>query len=319
MPRPLDIPVPDLSGRRILVTGGSDGVGFEIVRRLARAGAEVVMPVRNAEKGHAAAARIRSDVTDARIDVRSLDLASRESVRALSAELSAELSADLRGDGRPLHALINNAGVMTPPTRRVSADGFELQLATNHLGHVALTAGLLPLLRAGKGRVVSQVSIAADEGSVLWDDINSESEYRAMAAYSSSKILFGLFAAELDRRAVAGGWGVRSLLSHPGITPTNLLSAQPGMGRQRDTMSVRVIRTLSRLGILVGTPSSAALTAVYAATSPDAEGGHLYGPRGPRHLGGLPAEQELYSRIAGTADAQRAWALTEELLGSTLP
>lgn len=311
MPRPLDIPVPDLSGRRILVTGGSDGVGFEIVRRLARAGAEVVMPVRNAEKGHAAAARIRSDVADARIDVYSLDLASLESVRALSAEL--------RENARPLHALINNAGVMTPPTRQVSADGFELQLATNHLGHVELTAGLLPLLRAGNGRIVSQVSIAADEGSVLWDDINSEREYRAMAAYSSSKILFGLFAAELDRRAVAGGWGVRSLLSHPGITPTNLLSAQPGMGRQRDTMSVRVIRTLSRLGILVGTPSSAALTAVYAATSPDAEGGHLYGPRGPRHLGGLPAEQELYSRIAGTTDAQRAWALTEELLGSTLP
>lgn len=306
MPRTLDIPVPDLTGRRILVTGGSDGVGFEIVRRLARAGAEVVMPVRNAAKGDAAAARIRADIANARLEVRALDLASLDSVRALGREL--------RDEGRPLHALINNAGVMTPPTRRVSAEGFELQLATNHLGHVALTSGLLPLLREGQGRIVSQVSVAADEGAVLWDDINSEREYRAMAAYSSSKILFGLFAAELDRRAVAGGWGVRSLLSHPGITPTNLLSAQPGMGRERDTTSVRVIRTLSRLGILVGTPSSAALTAVYAATSPDAEGGHLYGPRGPRHLGGLPAEQELYSRIAGDADAQRAWTLTEKLL-----
>jgi NAD(P)-dependent dehydrogenase (short-subunit alcohol dehydrogenase family) len=310
MPRTLDIPVPDLSGHRILVTGGSDGVGYEIVRRLARAGAEVVMPVRNADKGDAAAARIRDDVPGARLDVRALDLASLESVRALSAEL--------REEGRALHALINNAGVMTPPTRRVSADGFELQLATNHLGHVALTSGLLPLLEAGHGRIVSQVSVAADEGAVLWDDVNSDREYRAMSAYSSSKILFGLFATELDRRLVAGGAEVRSLLSHPGITPTNLLSAQPGMGRERDTTSVRVIRALSRLGILVGTPSSAALTAVYAATSPDAEGGHLYGPRGPRHLGGLPAEQPLYSRIAVVADAQRAWTLTEQLLGTPI-
>lgn len=311
MPKTRDIPVPDLTGRRLVVTGGSDGVGVEIVRRLARAGAEVVMPVRNTAKGEAAAARIRAELPDARLDVRSLDLASLASVRALVDEL--------RGEQTPFDALVNNAGVMTPPTRLESADGFELQLATNHLGHVALTAGLLPLLRERGGRVVSQVSIAADEGAINWDDLQWEHHYDAMAAYSSSKIAFGLFAAELDRRSVAGGWGVRSMLSHPGITPTNLLASQPELGRPDDTRAVRVIRALSRRGILVGTPQSAALTAVYAATSPDARGGRLYGPRGLRHLGGLPAEQKMYSRLTDQGEARRVWETSVRLTGATFP
>lgn len=161
--------------------------------------------------------------------------------------------------------------------------------------------------------------MAADERAVQWDDLNAERGYDAMAAYSSSKILFGLFAAELDRRSVAAGWGVRSMLSHPGITPTNLLAAQPGLGRPRDTTAVRVIRALSRRGILVGTPASAALPAVLAGTSPDAEGGRLYGPSGFRHLGGAPAEQPLYSRVADEAAARRAWDLSERLAGIRFP
>ncbi len=185
-----------------------------------------------------------------------------------------------RARAGPIDILIANAGVMNPPTRQLSADGFELQLATNHLGHFALVARLLPLLREGRAHVTSQVSIAADQGAVNWDDLNWEQGYDPMKAYSSSKIAFGLFAMELQRRSDAAGWGIRSNLSHPGITPTNLLSAQPGMGRPDDTTAVKVIRTMSRLGILVGTPSSAALSAVYAATSPDAQGGHLYGPKG---------------------------------------
>lgn len=311
MPKTIDITVPDLTGRLAVVTGASDGVGVEIALRLARAGAELVLPVRTVRKGEDAATRIRHQVPAARVDVRPLDLASLDSV--------AQFADRLLDEGRPLHLLVNNAGVMTPPTRQESADGFELQLATNHLGHVALTTALLPLLRAGSGRVVSQVSIAADERSVHWDDLNWEKGYDAMEAYSSSKILFGLFAVELDRRSVAGGWGVRSMLSHPGITPTNLLSAQPGLGRDEDTRAVRVIRALSRWGIIVGTPASAALPAVMAGTDPAARGGMLYGPRGWRHLGGPPAEQPLYSRLAGTDDARRAWEATESLLGATLP
>ena len=307
MPAPIDIPVPDLTGVRAVVTGASDGVGFEIAARLARAGAELVLPVRNARKGEDAVARLRQRTPGVVVERPPLDLASLDSVAALSAALVA--------DGRPIDILINNAGVMTPPARVASGDGFELQLATNHLGHAALVAGLLPLLRDSSARVVTQVSIAADERAVLWDDPNSEQSYHPMNAYSSSKILLGLFALELDRRARAAGWGLRSMLSHPGITPTNLLSAQPEMGRAEDTRAVRVIRALSRRGILVGTPASAALPAVLAATSGSAEGGRMYGPRGFRHLGGAPAEQKLYSRLTDPADARRAWELTEQLLG----
>ena len=213
--------------------------------------------------------------------------------------------------GRPIDIQINNAGVMSPPTRRLTDDGFELQFATNHLGHFALVARLLPLLSAGRAHVTSQVSIAADQGAINWDDLTWQRGYDPMKAYSSSKIAFGLFARELQRRSDAAGWGIRSNLSHPGITPTNLLAAQPGMGRPEDTTAVKFIRAMSRRGILVGTPASAALSAVYAATSPDAQGGRLYGPRGFRHLSGLPDEQTLYSRLQDADAARRVWDLSE--------
>ncbi|MFE5410210.1 SDR family oxidoreductase [Microbacterium sp. NPDC056569] len=307
MPKPLDITVPDLTGKLALVTGASDGVGLEIAARLARAGADILMPVRNLQKGEAAATQIRQRTRSGSIRVLPLDLSSRDSIGALTAQLNA--------DGRPVDLLIANAGVMNPPTRQVTADGFELQLATNHLGHFALVAQLLPLLIEARAHVTSQVSIAADQGAVNWDDPNWEHGYDPMKAYSSSKIAFGLFAMELQRRSDAAGWGIRSALSHPGITPTNLLSAQPGLGRPDDTTAVKLIRALSRRGILVGTPSSAALSAVYAATSPDARGGHLYGPKGFRHLGGLPAEQPVYSRLQSAADGRRVWELSEQLTG----
>ncbi|GAA1914631.1 SDR family oxidoreductase [Microbacterium aoyamense] len=306
MPKTYDIIVPDLTGKRAVITGASDGVGLEIAARLARAGAEIVMPVRSRAKGEAAAAQILQRTPDAGIHLRSLDLASLDSVASFADELLAE--------GRPIDYLINNAGVMTPPSRQASADGFELQFATNHLGHFALAGRLRPLLR----HVTSQVSIAANEGAIHWEDLQWERDYDAMAAYSSSKIAFGLFATELQRRSDAAGWGIRSTLSHPGITPTNLLSAQPGMGRPDDTTAVKVIRTLSRLGLIVGTPQSAALSAVYAATSPDAVGGRLYGPKGFQHLGGPPAEQKLYSRLTDQDAAARVWAESERLTGVTI-
>ena len=307
MPKPLDIPVPDLTGKLALVTGASDGVGLEIAARLARAGGDVLMPVRNPKKGEAAATQLRQQTRAHSIRVLPLDLASLDSVGTLAAQLNDE--------GRPIDLLIANAGVMNPPTRQVTVDGFELQLATNHLGHFALVAELLPLLVEAKAHITSQVSIAADQGAVNWGDPNWEHGYDPMKAYSSSKIALGLFAMELQRRSDAAGWGLRSTLSHPGITPTNLLAAQPGMGRSTDTTAVKFIRAMSRRGILFGTPSSAALSAVYAATSPDARGGHLYGPKGFRHLSGLPAEQPLYSRVRSEADARRVWELSERLTG----
>ncbi|MFF0258117.1 SDR family oxidoreductase [Streptomyces microflavus] len=302
-----DITLPDLSGKRAVVTGASDGIGLGIAARLAAAGAEVVMPVRNPRKGESALGEVRRRVPGANVSLRALDLSSLGSVAALGTALLDE--------DRPIHLLINNAGVMTPPERQTTADGFELQFGTNHLGHFALVARLLPLLRAGRARVTSQISVAANSNAINWSDLNWERSYDGMRAYSQSKIAFGLFGLELDRRSRAEGWGITSNLSHPGVAPTSLLAARSEIGRDKDTLGVRVIRGLSARGILVGTVESAQLTALYAAASPDAKGGGFYGPKGPGHLGGPPAEQKLYGRLAGAEEARRVWQVSEELTG----
>ncbi|GAA3658936.1 SDR family oxidoreductase [Microbacterium marinilacus] len=302
--RPIDITVPDLAGRRALVTGASDGMGLRIATRLAAAGAELVLPVRNPAKGERALATIRAEVPGARASLHSMDLSSLASIGALGEALRAE--------GEPLHLLINNAGVMTPPTRQTTADGFELQLGTNHLGHVALVAHLLPLLRAGRARVTSQLSVAAENGRINWDDLQWERRYDGMAAYRQSKIAFGLFALELERRSAAHGWGITSNVSHPGIAPTSLLAARPEVGRSGDTAGVRLIRVLSRLGI-AGTVDSAGLPALMAATDPASRGGAFYGPGGLRNMGGAPSEQTLYAPLRSAEEAGRVWEVSERL------
>jgi len=306
---PVHHPVPDQSGKLAVVTGASDGMGLEVAVRLAAAGAEVLLPVRNARKGEAAVATIRRRVPGANVSLRSLDLSSLTSVAALGDTL--------REEGRPVHLLINNAGVMQPPQRQTTADGFELQFGTNHLGHVTLVAQLLPLLRAGRARVTSQVSIAARRGSLDFEDLNSERSYDGMVAYSRSKIAFGLFGLELDRRSRALGWGITSNLSHPGVAPTSLLAARPEIGRTEQTPPYRVIQALSARGILLGTVASAALQPLYAATSPDAHGGRLYGPNGLGHLGGAPAEQSLYPPLRNTSAAERIWQISADLTRTT--
>lgn len=299
------IDLPDLTGRRAVVTGGSDGIGLVIARTLAGAGADVVLPVRNETKGRAAVDAIRAAHPDANVTLRSLDLSSLDSVRAFTSTML--------DDGRPVHLLVNNAGIMTPPDRQTTADGFELQLGTNHLAHFMLTAELLPLLREGAGRVVSQISVAAKGGTINWDDPNFEHAYDGMKAYRQSKIALGLFGLELDRRSKKADWGVSSVLSHPGVAPTSLLAARPEVGRSRDTFGVRVIRRLSSLGILVGTPESAALPALLAATAPDPA--PFYGPQGPGQTGGRPGPQSLWKPLADALDAQHAWELSERLTG----
>lgn len=304
---PLDISLPDLTGRRALVTGGSDGMGVRIVARLAAAGAEVVMPVHNRAKGQAVIARIRAEHDGARVSTRDLDLSSLASVRALADELT--------GEGEPLHLLVNNAGVMTPPDRQATADGHELQFGTNHLGHFALVGRLMPLLTAGNGRVVSQASIAARSGRINWDDLDWQRSYNGMAAYRQSKIAVGLFGLELARRSAAQGWGITSTIAHPGVAPTSLLAARPEVGRGTDTASVKIIRWLSARGLLVGTVDSAALPALMAATSADARTGTFYGPQGLGGTGGAPGETKLWPPLRRTEDAARLWSVSEELTG----
>lgn len=305
MSRQLDLSLPDLSGRRALVTGASDGIGLRIATRLAAAGADVVMPVRNAAKGEAAATSIRQQVPSAQLVTGALDLASLESIAALAGRLLDE--------GTPIHLLIANAGVMTPPERQVTTDGFELQFGTNHLGHLALIGRLLPLLRAGQGRVVSQTSVAARQGEINWADLSWAGGYDGMKAYRQSKIAVGLFGLELDRRSRTAGWGVSSAISHPGVAPTSLLAARPEVGRTRDTVGVRVIRRLSAIG-LAGTPDSAALPALLAATTPDA-GGKFFGPKGPGGAGGAPSQQTLWAPLRNLDDATRLWDISQEMVG----
>jgi NAD(P)-dependent dehydrogenase (short-subunit alcohol dehydrogenase family) len=304
-PRQYDLTLPDLAGRRAVVTGASDGMGLGMAASLAQAGAEVLMPVRNRAKGEAAVATIRATVPDARLGLRDLDLSSLASV--------AELAGQLVDEAVPINLLVNNAGVMTPPERQSTVDGHELQLGTNHLGHFALTGRLLPLLRAGRARVTSQSSVAARRGTIHWGDLDWERSYDGMAAYRQSKIACGLFGLELSRRSAAAGWGVTSTVSHPGVAPTSLLAARPELGRSRDTVGVRVIRWLSAHGIFAGTVETAKLPALLAVTT--GEDGGFYGPQWPGNAGGPPGPQDLWAPLRRDADAARLWEVSEELTG----
>lgn len=300
-----DIRLPDLTGKRAVVTGASDGVGLVIATRLAAAGADLVLPVRNPRKGEAAVAAVRETAPDASITLRDLDLSSLDSVAALGSTL--------RGTGDPIHLLINNAGVMTPPERQTTHDGFELQWGTNHLGHVALVAHLLPLLRAGQARVVSQISVVAARGRINWHDLNGERSYDGMAAYRQSKIALGLFGLELHRRSIAGGWGITSTLSYPGVAPTSLLAARPEVGRATATRGRGAVVAMSRIG-LAGSVESAAVPALLAATDPDAVGVQ-FGPNGPGRMAGRPGPQSLYPPLRDTAEAARVWEVSQHLVG----
>lgn len=306
MPRQITLDIPNLTGKRALVTGASDGMGLHIATRLAAAGADLLLPVRNRTKGEAAVATIRAAAPDATITLHDLDLSSLASVTDLGETLNAA--------GDPIHLLVNNAGVMTPPDRQTTADGFELQWGTNFLGHVALTARLLPLLKAGNARVTSQLSIAAASGRINWDDLNWERSYDGMAAYRQSKIAFGLWALELQKRSAAGGWGITSNISHPGVAPTNLLAARPEIGRGEAVPARRGIERMSRLGIL-GTPESAGLPALMAATL--GEPGTFYGPKGIGRVGGGPAKQALYKPLRNAEEGVRVFDVSADLVGVT--
>ena len=309
---PLDTTVPDLTGRLAVVTGGSDGLGLALAERLTAAGAEVVLPVRNPAKGAAALERVRRAIPDAKVSTRDLDLASLESVAALGETLRAE--------GRPVDILVANAGVMAPVTRHTTADGFELQFGTNHLGHVALVAGLMPLLRAGGGaRVVVQSSIAARMGRLNWDDLQYEHGYTPWKAYNQSKLMISLFGLELNRRSAAGGWGLTCVIAHPGLTSTNLQASGPNMGRARRSPMDSAFKRLSRLGLLVQSADDGVRPSLHAAAGARARGGEFYGPRGPGGLSGRPTGQRLFRTMRDEAAARRVWDVSAQLAGVTLP
>lgn len=304
--------IPGQAGKLAVVTGASDGLGLRIATGLASAGADLVLPVRNPRKGAAAVERIRAAAPRATVTTTDLDLASLESVRALGDRLLA--------DGRPVDILINNAAVMTPPTRHETQDGFELQFGTNFLGHFALTARVLPLLREASARVTTLSSLGARSGSFQWDDLQYRGTYEAMKAYNQSKLAQMLFALELDRRSRAAGWGIVSNTAHPGLTVTNLQTSGWNLGSDKISVRTKVFRQAPKfLPFLVQWPETGILPTLYAATSPDARGGAFYGPDGFAHLTGGPTEQKLYRAAEDRDSANRIWAEAERLAGVGFP
>ncbi|MFE5408635.1 SDR family oxidoreductase [Microbacterium sp. NPDC056569] len=294
------IRLPDLRGRTALVTGASDGVGVEIARGLAGAGADLVLPVRNRDKGTRAAESVWETAPEAEISLRDLDLARLDSVRALAESLRAERA--------PLDLVVLNAGIVLlgDPERHVSDDGFELHLQTNFLGHFALTTALLPLLRERRARIVVQLSLAAGVSRIAWDDLQTARRYSALRAYGASKVALGLFGYELARRSEAEGWGVVVHLSHPGVVPDTGIA--PAM-RARDRGGPG--RALAeRLG---NTPAQAAQPALLAAVTIDPAPG-FFGPTGVLHFGGPAGPVPRYRRLADPDAGGRLWAAAEELL-----
>jgi NAD(P)-dependent dehydrogenase (short-subunit alcohol dehydrogenase family) len=271
------------------------------------------MAVRNRQKGEAALDRIRAAVPAAKLILKELDLASLESVAALGD--------DLIGEGRPVDVLINNAGVMTPPRRQITHDGFELQFGANHLGHFALTGHLLPLLQAAPAaRVVTVSSIAAKKAGIDFADANAEREYRPMHSYGMAKLAQLMFAVELNRRSEVAGWGVVSNAAHPGLAKTNLLSGA-SYGRQRPTLSARLTKLTWRLLPFMWLDVDEAIKpTLYAAVSPEAVGGGYYSPRGLYETAGGGVRSATVPRSARDESEMRAlWRLSEELTGITYP
>lgn len=292
--------IPDQTGRTAVVTGAG-GLGYEDALALAGAGASVIVASRNPDKGAEAVSRIRAEVPGADVRFEALDLASLNSVATFAERLAGQM------DG--LDLLINNAGVMDPPVRRETEDGFELQLGTNHLGHFALTGRLLPLLQKGRdARVVTLSSIAARQGAIDFDDLNGEADYQSRRLYAQSKLACLMFALELQRRVEANGWNFASLGAHPGVSRTDLLHNAPGKNST-------VGRARSLLWFLFQPVPQGALPTLFAATAPEAKPGGYYGPDGPVELRGYPTEAAIPTRALDREACARLWTVSEDLTG----
>ena len=295
--------VPDQSGRVAVVTGANSGIGYEAALVLAGRGARVVLAVRDLAKGNQAADRIRRAHAGAQVEVQELDLTSLASVRAAAEALrTAHPTIDL---------LLDNAGVMYPP-KQVTADGFELQFGTNHLGHFALTGLLLDHLLSVEGsRVVVVASIAHNiQADIHFDDLQWEHSYNRVAAYGQSKLANLMFIYELQRRLAAAGAKTIAVAAHPGISNTELMRHVPGSG----------LPGFSALaGLVTNSPAVGALATLRAATDPQVRGGQYYGPSGFRELVGHPVLVQSTRKSHDVAIQQRLWAVSEELTGVSYP
>jgi len=293
--------IPSLRGLTAVVTGAG-GLGYETALALARGGAEVVVAGRNPAKGEEALMRIRTAAPQARLAFEQPDLASLASVAGFAERLQ------LRGGG--LDILINNAGVMAPPTRRTTADGLELQFGTNYLGHFALTARLLPLLRQnGRARIVNVSSLAHRRGRLDFADLQAERSYKPFQSYSDSKLAQLVFTQELQRRSDANGWNLLSLAAHPGVATTELIANGQGAG----SLMGRIMGLVEPL--FSQSAAAGALPTLYAATAPEVRPGGYYGPDGLGEMKGAPKAARLASTVKQPQVAARLWEVSEQLAG----
>ncbi|QIQ06255.1 SDR family oxidoreductase [Streptomyces liangshanensis] len=302
---------PDLRGRLALVTGANSGIGFGVARRFVRAGADVVLAVRNTAKGAEAAQRLGDAAPGARVRVEAVDLSSLASVRDLGARVNAE--------GAPLHYLVNNAGILAPPRRTRTDDGFELQMATNYLGAFALTGLLLPVLRRGGGRVVAMSSLTARTAHLAAEDLAGTGTYHPYAVHSTSKLALLVFALELDRRSRLHDWGISSNAVHPGGVSGHFHVAGPSLGGGRPDLVARFSARLYKLPGLGNDVTRGSLLPFFAATGGRAEGGAYYAPAGFAELSGPPAPAKVPARAGDVRLAARLWEASEALTGVTFP
>ena len=299
------VDIPSQSGRLAVVTGATGGLGYETAQALAAAGAEVVLAGRNETKGADALARLRAAHPGATVRFERLDLASLASVAAFANKVLAE--------GRGVDLLVNNAGVMAPPQRHETVDGFELQFATNYLGHFALTARLLPLLRrAGAARMVTVSSLAATVKSINLADLQSQQAYVPFQTYGMTKLAMLMFALEFQRRSEGAGWGIAGLAAHPGFARTDIISNGPAASGLRGALWRRTKSFLLPMSPPVG---PAALPILFAATSPHAQDGGYYGPRWMLEIIGPPGPARLPKRALDGAAASQLWEASERLAG----
>ncbi|RDI72489.1 oxidoreductase [Halopelagius longus] len=297
--------MPDLSGRRVVVTGANSGLGFEATKAFARKGAHVVMACRSRERGRDAMVDVREAVPGASLTLGKLDLADLDSVRAFAETFDEEFGS--------LDILCNNAGVMAIP-RRETEQGYEMQFGVNHLGHFALTGLLFDALREspGESRVVTQSSGLHENGEMDFDDVDGEEEYDKWEAYAQSKLANLLFAYELQRRlGDAGIDDVTSVGCHPGYAATNLQRRGPEMAGSR----LRLAAMRAANALVAQSAETGALPMLYAATADDVTGGDYVGPTGFRNMRGYPGENESSDLSHDEADARRLWELSEERTG----
>ena len=295
--------IPPQDGRTAVITGATGGLGYETALALAGAGAVVVLTGRSDTKGRQAIEQIRGRFPDARISYETLDLASLVSVADFAARFAAAHAS--------LDLLINNAGVMALPTRQTTADGFEMQFGTNYLGHYALTAHLLALLRRGnRPRVVNLSSLAHRWGAIDFGDLQGLRSYGPAKAYSQSKLAMLMFALELQRRSDAAGWGLMSNAAHPGFARTDLMANGPGTKGMLWQINKLLLPFISQ------SAAEGALPTLFAATfSPETKAAGYYGPNGFYELKGPPAPAKIMPQAKDAAAAARLWDVSAALTG----